>query len=39
MNSKHLGSDLVYALENAVIAPLSDVASAVMLFQDEIATK
>ncbi|HHT93154.1 MAG TPA: methylmalonyl-CoA carboxyltransferase [Clostridiaceae bacterium] len=38
MNSKHLGSDLVYALENAVIAPLSDVASAVMLFQDEIAT-
>lgn len=37
MNSKHLGADLVYALENSVISPLSDMASAVIMFKDDIA--
>lgn len=37
MNSKHIGADFVYAWEKASISPLSDQASAVILFQNEIA--
>ena len=37
MNSKHIGADLVYALEGSVITPMPEKASIMVLFKDEIA--